>query len=350
MIERGCLVTRNIISHVEKGSIHKETKNIAPKQRPENLVNISRTRLGHKDLNSIYLKMVDRFGIALVSEHQLALMIWNISEWQLSAMKMSDTMVVENLGLFIMIPSTICLDSPIALKRREQGRLRHEEEAKLRHPPPSLSSDERWHDIQGRVMASRAASEMVNPQIDAKCDRLGDFSTDSPGNLPKRSASGTERTLVDPSVAQQLSLHIRKRPNWPAGKSTSLHFTNFPSLSISHRRLAEKRLKQSSMVAIISSDFSLGISQMHISAAISSTACKAVSIMLLAVFAFSRKRGKGHIQVLFNGKSTCFLYGLGPTAPVEPCKARNPCSGTRDEPVTNCKRRARISEEYASTT
>uniref|UniRef100_A0A1A9VRU2 Uncharacterized protein n=1 Tax=Glossina austeni TaxID=7395 RepID=A0A1A9VRU2_GLOAU len=65
-------------------------------------------------------------------------------------------------------------------------------------------------------------------------------------------------------------------------KSTSLNLTTSPSLPSSHRRLAKKRLKQSSMVASISSDFSLGISQMHISAAISSTACKAVSITLLA--------------------------------------------------------------------
>uniref|UniRef100_A0A1B0AP36 Uncharacterized protein n=1 Tax=Glossina palpalis gambiensis TaxID=67801 RepID=A0A1B0AP36_9MUSC len=140
-------------------------------------------------------------------------MIWNFSEWQLSAMKMSNTMVVENLGLFIVIPSTICLDSPIALKY-----------------------------FSGRDPLPHYASFLFNLH----------FFTNS------------------------------------SSKSTSLNFTTFPSLSISHRRLAKKRLKQSSMVAIISSDFSLGISQMHISAAISSTACKAVSIMLLAVCAFSR--------------------------------------------------------------
>lgn len=39
----------------------------------------------------------------------------------------------------------------------------------------------------------------------------------------------------------------------------------------------------------------------------------------------------------------------GPTAPVDPCSARNPCNGTRDEPVTNCSNRARISDVYDST-
>lgn len=44
------------------------------------------------------------------------------------------------------------------------------------------------------------------------------------------------------------------------------------------------------------------------------------------------------------------VNSLGPTAPVEPCSARNPWSGTREEPVTNCKSLARISDEYDSTT
>uniref|UniRef100_A0A182WDC0 Uncharacterized protein n=1 Tax=Anopheles minimus TaxID=112268 RepID=A0A182WDC0_9DIPT len=40
----------------------------------------------------------------------------------------------------------------------------------------------------------------------------------------------------------------------------------------------------------------------------------------------------------------------GPTAPVEPCSARKPCSGTRHEPVTNCSSWARISERQRKTT
>uniref|UniRef100_A0A182TVC5 Uncharacterized protein n=1 Tax=Anopheles melas TaxID=34690 RepID=A0A182TVC5_9DIPT len=39
----------------------------------------------------------------------------------------------------------------------------------------------------------------------------------------------------------------------------------------------------------------------------------------------------------------------GPTAPVEPWRARKPWSGTRHEPVTNWSSWARISGEYDST-
>uniref|UniRef100_A0A1A9ZID2 Uncharacterized protein n=1 Tax=Glossina pallidipes TaxID=7398 RepID=A0A1A9ZID2_GLOPL len=102
-------------------------------------------------------------------------------------------------------------------------------------------------------------------------------------------------------------------------KSTSLNLTTSLSLPSSHRRLAKKRLKQSSMVAIISSDFSLGISQMHISAAISSTACKAASITLLAAVqkkktmnlksAYEKKKKETFFKAAMIQNKTIHFYG-----------------------------------------